>query len=145
MAASLFDFLVRFFAVLKHSQLHVEAGQMVDKEVLQTVAHTSVAIVEFYIEFIRHMLAGNSCVQPFFVELAQSCGHFVRPLVTADKVHEIRLNEQHLFFCLVYLWFCFLLNSFGVLFFQQTDIRLYKSSACSLRMHRFLISPCSGR
>ena len=71
---------------------------MVDKEILELVAHRSIPVVKRNEELIRHMLAGDAPIQISLIRLTDPTRHCKRTLVALDKPTEIRFNEQHLLF-----------------------------------------------
>ena len=69
---------------------------MIYKEILEIIANGSIAVMKPYVEFVRHMLTGNTLIKPLFIYAAKPFGHCICPFVAFYEMHEICLNEEHL-------------------------------------------------
>lgn len=84
--------------MLYHTELQIESGHEVDKEILELVADCGISVMDFDKEFMRNVTGSETMVKPFFIKPAYPALHSERQLISLDEMHEIRLHKQHLIF-----------------------------------------------
>ena len=84
--------------MLYHTELQIESGHEVDKEILELVADCGISVMDFDKEFMRNVTGSETMVKPFFIKPAYPALHSERQLISLDEMHEICLHEQHLVF-----------------------------------------------